>query len=324
MEIIESTSGFQKVKKGGVVTIGNFDGVHAGHQEILQVAKQIAQERQTELIVMTFEPHPVTILHPEKSPGVLTPLDLKKHLLENCGVDCLVVLKDSYELLNLSPEDFVTEFLVKTTGPAVVVEGPNFNFGYGRSGNIETLQRIASERNFEVVTVPLKQMHIHDRRAVMCSSSLIRSLLEEGNVDLAIQMLTRPYRLIGQTVPGRGIGAKLGFPTANIHPVDQIVPAEGVYAGYVEIAELFEDICSGTRPQPAVFSIGRAKTFVSEHPVLIEAHILQGPVGDLYGKWLAMDFIRRIRSQLRFESSELLRQQIAADCQTAREMLSQP
>ena len=136
MEVIETIPGLNEIKRGCVLTIGNFDGVHLGHQEILTTAKQIASKRKTELIVMTFEPHPVAILHPEKAPGVLTPLKLKEHLLAEFGVDCLFVLKDSFELLNLSPEDFVDKFLMRQICPAVVIEGPDFNFGYGRSGDV--------------------------------------------------------------------------------------------------------------------------------------------------------------------------------------------
>ena len=147
MKIIETTSGLEKLakmEKGCVLTIGNFDGVHLGHQEIINIARKLADQRNSELVLMTFEPHPVAILNPEKAPSVLTPMILKKHLLARLGVDCMVILESSYRILNLSPESFVDEFLQKSSKPAIVVEGEDFNFGYGRSGKINQNTRIAT------------------------------------------------------------------------------------------------------------------------------------------------------------------------------------
>ena len=139
MKIIETTSDFEKIKKGCVLTIGNFDGVHLGHQEILTVAKQTATKNATQLLVMTFQPHPAAILHPQKTFGILTPLELKKHLLAEFGVDCLCILKSDLELLSLSPADFVEQFIVKNLQPTIVVEGRDFNFGVNRKGSVKTL-----------------------------------------------------------------------------------------------------------------------------------------------------------------------------------------
>ena len=324
MKIYDSIKSLDEVQDGLVLSIGNFDGVHLGHQEIIKVAKDAQQKAGIPaLAVLTFDPHPVMILHPERAPGILTPLDLKRYLLKECGVDLLIVLKDSLELLNLSPKDFVDEFLIRHLKPSVVVEGPNFNFGYGRSGNIETLEKLASERDFGVVVVPAKQMIVdNDRPTATCSSSLIRNLLEKGEVATAAKALGRPYKLIGETVPGRGIGKRIGFPTANIDPVEQIIPAEGVYAGFVEVGTSFDDVCISTERMWAAFSIGRAKTFVSDHPLLVEAHILDCNVQDLYDKWLSMDFIKKLRSQKRFKTEQELKDQIAEDCEEAKKILS--
>jgi len=322
MRITEEVSGLDQIQKGCVLTIGNFDGVHLGHQEILAAAKQAATKRQAQLVAMTFEPHPVAVLHPEKAPGVLTPLKLKEHLLAQCGVDCLIVLKDSYRILNLSPAAFVDEFLVQNVQPDVVVEGENFNFGYGRSGNVNTLKELAAELDFEVIVVEYKEIKLADGKNEKVSSTLIRHLLHKGKVADAAGALGRRYRLSGQTIPGKGKGKQLGFPTANIDPVKQIIPAEGVYAGFVEIAESEEQLCSSEQKIPAAFSIGRAKTFISDHPLLVEAHILDRDTGDLYGKWLAMDFVRRIRGQQKFETEKDLATQIAKDCRHAKEILA--
>jgi riboflavin kinase/FMN adenylyltransferase len=202
------------------------------------------------------------------------------------------------------------------------VEGPTFTFGYGRSGTIETLRQLAATRDFEVIVSPPRQVVIQGNASVMCSSSLIRNYLHEGKVENASRTLGRLYRLIGQTVPGRGIGRQLGFPTANIDPGTQLVPAEGVYAGFVAAADTLDDVCGPIHPRPAAFSIGRAKTFLSDHPLLVEAHILEKDIEDLTGKWLAMEFVKRIRPQQRFENHNALKDQIEKDCRAAAQILA--
>ncbi|MHC4585799.1 MAG: bifunctional riboflavin kinase/FAD synthetase [Planctomycetota bacterium] len=324
MKIIETTSGFKeltKLEKSCVLTIGNFDGVHLGHQEIINIARKLADQRNSELVLMTFEPHPVAILNPEKAPGVLTPMVLKKHLLNQLSVDCLVILESSYRILNLSPENFVDEFLLKSSRPAVVVEGEDFNFGYGRSGNVRILKELGEEFGFELVIVLGKEIELVDEQNTRVSSTLIRHLLHKGKVVDAAKALGRYYRLSGRTTPGNGKGRQLGFPTANIEPVNRIIPAEGVYAGFVEIADTEEQLCQSKNKIPAAFSVGRAKTFISDHPLLVEAHILEQDTGNLYDKYLAMDFVRFIRHQQKFDSPEQLSAQIANDCQKAKDIL---
>ncbi len=324
MRIIETTTDLETLedaKKGCVLTIGNFDGVHIGHEEILTAAKQTAVEKNTELTVMTFEPHPVTILHPEKVTGVLTPLELKKHLLAKYDTDCLIVLKASHELLNLSAADFVDRFLVKKIRPAVVVEGENFNFGYGRSGNIHTLYNLGLEKGFEVIIIEPKEVKLSIGQAVKVSSTIIRNALTSGKVADAAVALGRAYRLIGPVVPGQGKGQRLGFPTANMRPPGRIMPAEGVYAGLVEIGDRVEQVCRTLNRLPAAVSVGEAQTFGSDNPLTIEAHILSGGVGNLSGKWLAVDFVKRIRGQQKFKTETELSEQIAKDCEKAKKML---
>lgn len=325
MRIIDSISALEGIEKGWALTIGNFDGVHLGHRAIIAAGLDAARTRGlTGLAVMTFDPHPAAVLQPHRAPAILTPLVYKACLLQDLGVNCLIVLKDSLRLLNLSPADFVDTFLMTTIAPRVLVEGPDFNFGYGRSGNIETLRRLGADRGFDVLVVPPRQITLAGPGAPppqTCSSSLIRRLAAEGDVDYAAQALGRPYRLIGKTQSGRGIGRRLGFPTANIVPLDQIIPAEGVYAGLVITGPTPESVCGPDRLRPAAFSIGRAKTFLTDHPLLVEAHILEPDVEDLKDTWLAMDFVERIRPQQRFETHEALKHQIAQDCQAAREIL---
>jgi riboflavin kinase/FMN adenylyltransferase len=323
MKILSETDQIHGAPKSTVLTIGNFDGVHRGHQDILKAARQTADRLGVSLSLMTFDPHPATVLHPDRAPGVLTPLSLKAHLLESFRVDTLIVIQDSLRLLNLSPRDFVDTFLMARLAPKALVEGPNFTFGYGRSGTINTLRELGAQRGFDVIEVPFTQIQPRgESRKLACSSSLVRQWLDQGQVAGAAEILTRPYRLIGKTIPGRGIGKTLGFPTANLGPSGQIIPSEGVYAGHVLVADTLEQVCQGTARRPAAFSIGRAKTFVTDHPLLLEAHLLESEVEDLSGKYMAMDFFQWIRGQQRFESRKALIDQIKQDCRKAREILS--
>jgi riboflavin kinase/FMN adenylyltransferase len=321
MKIMQTISDLQKIKKGCVLTIGNFDGVHLGHQEILSAAKNAAIRRKTELLVMTFEPHPVAILYPDRAPKVLTPLVLKKHWLAKCGVDCLIALKSNNELLNLSPEDFVNRFLIENIQPSMVVEGSDFNFGVGRTGDIDTLQNLGTEKGFEVSVIKPKQIKLSTSQTVRVSSTIIRYMLESGHVTDANAALGRPYRLIDQIIPGRGTGKRLGFPTLNMKKPEQVIPAEGVYTGFVRIGQTIENVLTCKDKIPAVYSIGQARTYGDEFPLLIEAHLLRKNVSDLAGQYMAMDFIERIRSQHKFKSSEELSAQIAEDCEKARKIL---
>ncbi len=324
MQLFETEQQIQQLPKGMVLTIGNYDGVHRGHQAILSTGRALAAERGVPFAVMTFDPHPVAVLHPEQAPGVLTPLGVKRLLLESMSVHTLIVIKDSMKLLNLSPQDFVDRFLMENLAPSAVVEGPNFNFGYGRSGDINTLRELGADRHFEVVEVPFTEISDPDPESdgtLVCSSTAVRRYLERGHVRRAAQMLGRPYRLIGKTIRGRGIGRQLGFPTANLASEGQIVPCEGVFAGYVVVGDSFEEVAFGGLRRAAAISIGRAKTFVSNYPLLLEAHLLENNVEDLAGKWMAMDFMRFIRHQQRFESKDHLKAQIAKDVNRAEQML---
>jgi riboflavin kinase/FMN adenylyltransferase len=322
MKVIQTISQFQHIPKGCVLTIGNFDGVHVGHQEILAVARQAAEEKDAELIVMTFEPHPVAVLHPEMAPGVLTPLHIKKYLLAKCGVDKMIVLRTNRSLLNLSPEDFTRRFLFENIAPSVVVEGDDFNFGAGRAGTIDTLKKLAVERDFEISVVAAKKVRLSTGQSVRVSSTVIRYMLEGGHVADAAIALGRPYRIAERIIPGRGVGAKLGFPTLNMKKPRQVIPAEGVYAGFVKIGHIMDDALESKERIPAVYSIGQARTYGDDFPLLIEAHLLTEGVGDMIGRYMTMDFVRRLRNQRKFNTPEELSRQIAKDCHIAATILA--
>ena len=322
MKVIQTISQFQHIPKGCVLSIGNFDGVHVGHQEILRVARQAAEKNDAELIVMTFEPHPVAVLHPEMAPGVLSPLDIKKYLLAQCGVDKMIVLRTNRELLSLSPEDFAGRFLFENIEPSVVVEGDDFNFGAERAGTIDTLKKLAAERNFEISVVAPKKVKLSTGQSVRVSSTVIRYMLEGGHIADAAVALGRPYRIAERIIPGRGVGVKLGFPTLNMKKPKQVIPAEGVYAGFVKIGQVIDDALKSKEKIPAVYSIGQARTYGDDFPLLIEAHLLIEGVGDLIGHYMTMDFIQHIRNQHKFKTPEDLSKQIAKDCQYAKMILT--
>ncbi|MFA5239520.1 MAG: riboflavin biosynthesis protein RibF [Phycisphaerae bacterium] len=321
MQIIRAESDLEKIRGGAVLTIGNFDGVHIGHQAILSVAKGIAWQKQAELVAMTFQPHPLRVLNPEKAPEALMPAVLKERFLAEFGAGTLFAAKSEQGLLSLSAEDFVERFIVKGIRPSAIVEGEDFNFGRKRTGTVHTLQELVGEKGIEVVIVEPKTTKLADGETVEVSSTEIRGLIKEGRAADAAVLLGRPYRLIGNIVSGRGKGKQMGFPTLNMEKPGQLIPAEGVYAGLVEIGDSEAEVCSTTGRIPAAFSIGRAATYGANQSLLIEAHLLIDNVEQLAGRCMAMDFIERIRGQQKFGSEKELVEQIGKDCRKIRQIL---
>jgi len=321
MEVIEDIKQLTDSTTGCVLSIGNFDGVHLGHQEILQAGKEIAIQRNTDFLVMTFEPHPVAILHPAKAPGVLTPLEIKKHLLSKHGVDKLLVIKDNAEILKLSPADFVRRFLVSLIKPSVVVEGEDFNFGFERSGDVDTLRTLGRSSGFAVELVPQQEVEISTGRSVRASSTIIRYMLQSSHVRDASIVLGHNYQLAGKIIKGKGKGRHLGFPTLNMQRPSQIIPAEGVYCGFVRLADTEKGLLSQSKNLPAAFSIGQARTYGDDHPLLIEAHVLDDFDDKGNNKWMMMEFVRFMRTQHKFNNESQLSGQIEKDCRQAKEIL---
>ena len=320
MKILQSVSELGELEKGCVMTIGNFDGLHIGHQEILSTARGLAARRNIELLVMTFEPHPAAVLHPQKALETLTPAPLKRRLLERSGVDCWLIVKAEPKVLSLSAPDFIQKHVVEPIGPTAMVEGEDFYFGSGRSGDIRLLQRLGPVNDFDVVVVPAKKIELG--QTVRVSSTMIRYMLTSGDVADTAVALGRPYKLIGKIIPGHGRGRRIGYPTLNMEKPDQVIPAEGVYAGYVTITDSYEMACLEGKKLAAVFSIGQARTFGDQHPLLVEAHLLQKTDVQPEGRYMAMDFIEHIRRQYKFASVGDLAAQIAKDCESAKSILN--
>ncbi len=292
---------------GGVLSIGNFDGVHLGHRLILDRGVELAAGTAGPLVVMTFSPHPLAVLRPDRAPPTLTPLEEKLAQLERAGADAVVVVPVDTTFLAIEADDFVRRIVAERFAPRFVVEGPSFNYGRGRQGDNETLRAAGRRHGFEVHVVESVEVETDAGCHEMVSSSLIRRAVSAGDMDLARRALGRPYALLGRVVEGRRRGRKLGYPTANLDAGPQLLPADGVYAGAATVAG---------REYPAAISIGRAPTF-NETKMLVEAHLL-GFNGDVYGKPIRVEVETRLRGQEAFDSPAALCEQIERDVAAAR------
>lgn len=292
---------------GVVLTIGNFDGVHRGHQAILADARKRAAELGAEMVVMTFDPHPATILSPDRVPPTLTPHAEKLRLIAQAGADTVVVVPARREFFDIPADQFIREILVARFRPQAVVEGASFRYGAHRGGTPESLRQAGKEYGFEVRIVEPVRVALGGHPDAVISSSLVRHLLSSGTVDQAAGCLGRPYALIGRVEHGAGRGGKLGFPTLNVGDCAQLIPAPGVYAGQAEIpAGLFT----------AAISVGVNPTFAGDR-VSVEAH-LPDFSGDAYGQPVRLAFMNWLRPQICFESPAALKDQIAQDVASAR------
>ena len=285
-----------------VATVGAFDGIHRGHQLLLKQVTDRAQALGLGSLCVTFDPHPDVVLYPERHLTYLTDRSEKRRILEELGLDHLLVFEFTPELSMLRPEEFLGE-IQKRYRLAELWVGSDFALGRARSGTIAALADIGRTEGFALHVVPPQKV---DREVI--SSTAIRSLLSQGNVGQAQGLLGRPYRMCGRVEKGAARGHELGFPTANLRPDPrQTLPSDGVYAALVPI---------DGKTWRAVANLGSRPTF-QEGERLLEVHLLEFD-GDLYGRELAVDFIERLRDVKKFESVDELRQQIAHDVETAR------
>jgi riboflavin kinase/FMN adenylyltransferase len=302
MNVLDGIEGLKRVPPGGVMSIGNFDGLHRGHRHLLDIGRALREQTPgSRLIVATFEPHPLTVLRPQAVPPRLSTPVMKRQLLEQAGVDDLVILPPTRDVLNLTAEQF-WHILRDDARPAHLVEGANFNFGKGRAGTIERLQEWSSGSPIRLHVIDEIEVALLDLQIVDVSSSVIRWLLAHGRVRDAAICLGRSYSLEGTVVPGDARGRTIGVPTANLKCVDQLVPADGVYAGRCTI----DAVC-----YPSAISIGTNPTFNGTRRQ-VEAHLL-GFHGDLYGRTISLAFVDWVRDQMRFPGIDALKSQIARD-----------
>jgi len=290
--------------RGGLLSVGNFDGVHRGHAAILSELKRLATKRGVPAVAVTFDPHPVAVLRPEFTPAPLTTHERRSELLRAGGADAVVRLPVDRNLLAHTAGAFFERVLLGAFGAVGVVEGGDFRFGKDRAGDVATLRRWGRPHGWTVETVgPVTA------GGEPVSSSRIRKLIADGRIAEGNELLGRPHRITGAVVTGEGRGRTLGFPTANLAELDVLAPAPGVYAGQAEVDGIAYPVALHLGPRPT-FDAG---------PPTAEAHLL-GFQGDLYGRRLAVDLLGRVRAVQTFDGPEDLKRQIAADLSEIRRL----
>jgi riboflavin kinase / FMN adenylyltransferase len=302
VRIFESLD-FSEKFKDPVLTIGNYDGVHLGHRTIIEIVKQKAREISGTSMLMTFHPHPLHILRPEKEPLMITPLPEKKKLIAATGIDVLIVVPFTEEFSQTSPEVFVRDILVGKLGIRDLVVGYDFKFGRGGRGDLDGMKKYALACGFSLDVVDAVNM---DGEKV--GSNKIRKVIQGGDVDKASHFLGRPYMLSGRVVGGQGRGRTFGFPTVNLETSSNLIPANGVYISELEFDE---------GRFVSVTNVGYSPTF-GQQDRTIETFILDYS-GDLYDRSVRLFFHKKIRDEIRFNDVEELRKRIEIDVECARE-----
>jgi riboflavin kinase/FMN adenylyltransferase len=293
------------MSKGNVVLIGVFDGVHKGHQLLLNRAKEIADGRN--IVALTFDPHPMQVLAPERAPTLLTTLADRVELLKIHNADQVAVLKFNEQFSAMKPADFVKDVLVGQLSASTIIVGKNFTYGHKAAGSVDTLIEDGKNLGF---TVDVQDLESGEGEVI--SSSRIRNLVTAGQVEEARTLLTRPHRLDGVVVHGEKRGREIGYPTANLGNIDgQTVPKDGVYAGWLTV---------GINFWPAAISIGTNPTFAGERARQVEAYALDQEGLDLYDKNASIEFGWRLRDTLKFDGLEPLLVQMKLDCDQARSL----
>lgn len=300
-----------------VATLGNFDGVHRGHRAVLDTVVTAARARGLAAVAVTFDPHPVAVLHPERAPKEICGLSHRLDLLEEAGLDGVVVVEFTRDYARLTPEEFVVETFVEGLRSEVVVIGQDSRFGLHNSGDADTMRELGEKHGFDVV-VPGTVGEV-DEGVRALSSTALREAIVQGDVGEAAEIMGRLHRVSGEVVHGYKRGRDLGYPTANLSPDSEgLVPADGVYAGWLERPELPAD--HPDRRLPAAISVGTNPTF-EDVERSVEAYVLDRDDLELYGEVVRVEFVRRLRDNLRFESIEELLEQMAADVDQTRALL---
>jgi riboflavin kinase/FMN adenylyltransferase len=296
-----------------VVTIGNFDGVHRGHLQVLDQVVAAARGSGATSVAITFDPHPRVVHRPNDLQEAITGYEEKARLIEQAGIDAMLVIHYTLEFAQQSPEEFVRNVIVDAVNATAVVVGRDVRFGYRNSGDFATMVELGRSYGFDVIDVA---DFGEDRR---CSSTWIRESLREGNVREAAGVLGRHHRVRGEVVHGFARGRELGFPTANLSDeVQGMIPADGVYAGWL--------VDEARRRWPVAISIGSNPTFEGVSRV-VEAHVIDRPQEqvedfDLYGQFVTVEFVDRLRGMVAFEGIPKLVEQMTQDVDRTREVLA--
>lgn len=302
MQLVRSLDRFPPELRGGAVTIGNFDGVHRGHARLVERVVAHAKRFNGPAVVFTFDPHPLALLRPELVPTPMTRVERKAALLGDLGMNAVIAYSTDVALLSLGPREFFDTVLRETLDAQAIVEGPDFHFGRGRTGNVDVLRKLCGE-----AAITLEVVDPFQEEGAVVSSSRVRQMIQSGDVGSANRLLTQPYRLSGVVGHGEGRGRKIGFPTANLEQVATVLPAPGVYAARAWVkGQAFA----------AAVNVGPNPTF-GEQTLKIEVHLIDFS-GNLYGEPLEVDFLDRIRDIHAFASVQELTAQLHLDIAQAR------
>jgi len=297
MKVVKGTRNLPKVLSPAVLTIGNFDGVHLGHQEIFRRVKMQAKGLKGTSAVYTFDPHPAKVIVPGDSPRLIMTTRQKISAIESCGIDICVIEDFTQELAKMSAEDFFDRIVIETISPKKIVVGHDLTFGRHRLGTTELLDKLCKKHGIGLEIVEAQLLG-----EVLLSSTHIRELIGRGSVDAARKMLGRPFALEGKVVHGRGIGGQIGIHTANITVENELIPHAGVYV-------------TRAMGKRSVTNIGYNPTFGGS-TLTVETHILNFD-GDIYGKAIEIEFFKRLRAEMVFKRPEALKKQIENDIKTA-------
>lgn len=331
--------GLEQVPEGfgpSVITLGNFDGVHKGHQAVLAGVVREAGARGAASVAVTFDPHPIQVLHPERAPALITGVDQRLDLLAHTGIDATLVVEFTRGFAQLTPEDFVRQYFVDPFGAAALVVGRDTRFGVRNSGDFATLTELGQRLGFDVLATEEVGGPVSDaaedgdtpdggaggsRPTRAWSSTYVRHVLDSGDVDLAAEILGRAHAVRGVVVHGKHRGRDLGFPTANLasDSVSGLVPGSGVYAGWLVRHDLPEN--DPESRLPAAISVGLNPTFDDVLVRTVEAYVLDRTDLDLYGETVSVQFEQRLRGNVAFESIEALIDQMSRDVDAARDLL---
>ncbi len=310
MQIFSGVQKIQPALTGSVVTIGNFDGVHKGHQQLIEMVVREARYYGVPSVVYTFDPHPVKVLHPERPTQRLFDLRDQQEQFAARGVDYVVIEEFTREFSQISPQSFFEDYLVRVLQPKTLVVGHDFSFGADRTGNIPFLENLCATRGIRLIIIPPFQLE-----NVAVSSTRIRDFLRQGEVEKAKELLGRDYYLRGHVEQGFQRGRTIGVPTANVHPDVEFIPRKGVYCTLTKIGSHF---------QPSITNIGVNPTFQEKGkgPIKIETHLLDFDA-QLYGMEVQVYLLKFLRDEQKFSGIDELKKQIQADIGQARRYFEQ-
>jgi riboflavin kinase / FMN adenylyltransferase len=306
MKIFHSTAEVPGTFGPSVVTIGNFDGVHLGHRQIMRRVVELARQDGRTPAVLTFDPHPARVLAPDRAPKLLMTIGQRLRAMEAEGIQAVLLVPFSMEFAKLSPEEFVDQVLVKMLRARVVLVGDDFRFGHKQAGNIETLRALGERSGFR-----LEAVSGIARKGVRVSSTAIRKLIVEGAVWRAYRMLGAPFALEGKVVRGQGIGSKQTVPTLNLEPLNEVLPKTGVYV--TRLRDL-----DSAREWRSITNVGYRPTFDGQG-LTVETFLLDPP-GDTPPAHIEVSFLARVRDERKFETPEALKTQILRDIAVANRL----